>query len=186
MGKRKAIPKGIRFEVFKRDSFRCQYCGRAAPDVILEIDHVVPIAEGGDNDALNLITSCRDCNRGKGKKMLADGSAIDRQRQQLDDLNAIREQTEMLIQWKRELMQMDETKIDAIEDYIESVSGRVLTEHGRQEMRKLLKRFPFQDVYEAAGIAYTRYDISVAFNKIGGICFNWAKKRMEEDAKQTY
>lgn len=38
MAKRKGIPRSIRFEVFKRDMFTCQYCGRKAPDVILEVD----------------------------------------------------------------------------------------------------------------------------------------------------
>lgn len=66
--KRKAISKKLRFEVFKRDSFTCQYCGRKAPDVVLEVDHIKPVAQGGTNTILNLITSCRECNRGKGKK----------------------------------------------------------------------------------------------------------------------
>ena len=75
--KRKSIPKSVRFEVFKRDSFKCQYCGASAPDVILEVDHIVPVAEGGKNDMMNLITSCRDCNRGKGKKRLTDRQTIE-------------------------------------------------------------------------------------------------------------
>lgn len=33
--RRKPISKKIRFEVFKRDGFTCQYCGRMAPDVVL-------------------------------------------------------------------------------------------------------------------------------------------------------
>ena len=37
--KRKSISKKARFEVFKRDSFTCQYCGRTAPDVVLHLDH---------------------------------------------------------------------------------------------------------------------------------------------------
>ena len=67
MAERRPIGKKMRFEVFKRDSFRCQYCGRSAPDVILEVDHMVSIADGGKNTLGNLVTSCRDCNRGKGK-----------------------------------------------------------------------------------------------------------------------
>lgn len=39
-GKRIAISKRVRFDVFKRDSFKCQYCGKSAPDVILEVDHI--------------------------------------------------------------------------------------------------------------------------------------------------
>jgi 5-methylcytosine-specific restriction endonuclease McrA len=63
---RKAIPKKLRFEVFKRDSFTCQYCGKSAPDIILEVDHIHPVSRGGEEDITNLITSCFDCNRGKG------------------------------------------------------------------------------------------------------------------------
>ena len=66
MAKRQPISKKLRFEVFKRDSFTCQYCGLKAPDVILEVDHIKPVKEGGTNDLLNLITSCYICNRGKG------------------------------------------------------------------------------------------------------------------------
>lgn len=54
-----------RFEVFKIDGFTCQYCGRKSPEVILEADHIVPASKGGKEELGNLITSCRDCNRGK-------------------------------------------------------------------------------------------------------------------------
>lgn len=60
------LSKRRRFEVFKRDGFRCMYCGRRPPDVMLECDHVHPRSEGGTDDAGNLTTSCVDCNRGKG------------------------------------------------------------------------------------------------------------------------
>ena len=66
MAERKALSKKLRFEVFKRDKFTCQYCGRMAPDVILEVDHINPVAEGGNNNFNNLVTACQDCNRGKG------------------------------------------------------------------------------------------------------------------------
>jgi 5-methylcytosine-specific restriction endonuclease McrA len=45
MNKRKSISKKIRFEVFKRDSFTCQYCGSKSPDVTLVIDHIMPVAK---------------------------------------------------------------------------------------------------------------------------------------------
>ena len=64
--KRKPISPKIRFEVFKRDHFTCRYCGRTTPQVILEIDHIVPVAEGGTDDTENLVTACYECNRGKG------------------------------------------------------------------------------------------------------------------------
>lgn len=42
---RKPISKKLRFEVFKRDGFRCAYCGKFPPAVILEVDHIEPIME---------------------------------------------------------------------------------------------------------------------------------------------
>ena len=55
----------IRWIVLKRDNFTCQYCGRKAPDVILEVDHVIPKSKNGGNELTNLKTSCYECNHGK-------------------------------------------------------------------------------------------------------------------------
>lgn len=70
MAKRKAVSTKTRFDIFKRDGFVCQYCGTHPPQVILHVDHIVPVAEGGDNDPSNLVTSCDTCNFGKGARSL--------------------------------------------------------------------------------------------------------------------
>lgn len=67
---RQAINPKVRFEVFKRDQHQCRYCGHGPPDVKLEVDHVIPVAEGGRNDIDNLVTACAACNRGKGATSL--------------------------------------------------------------------------------------------------------------------
>jgi len=67
-----AISKKLRFEIFKRDGFQCQYCGMASPNVVLEVDHIIPKNEGGEENFENLTTACFDCNRGKGKNLLED------------------------------------------------------------------------------------------------------------------
>ena len=64
------IGKKVRFTIFKRDCFTCQYCGNTPPRVVLEIDHIIPVVEGGNNKPANLITACFDCNRGKGPTLL--------------------------------------------------------------------------------------------------------------------
>ncbi len=71
MAARKSTGTRTRFEVFKRDNFTCQYCGRTPPAVILHIDHIVPVSKGGGNDQLNLITACFECNLGKSNKPLS-------------------------------------------------------------------------------------------------------------------
>jgi len=53
-----AITKKLRFEIFKRDGFVCKYCGKKPPEIMLEIDHILPKVEGGTDDINNLITSC--------------------------------------------------------------------------------------------------------------------------------
>jgi hypothetical protein len=60
-----AIPKRLRYEILRRDNHACRYCGRAAPDVALTVDHVTPVVLGGTDDPTNLATACTDCNAGK-------------------------------------------------------------------------------------------------------------------------
>ena len=55
----------LRWYILERDNFTCQCCGQAAPNVRLEIDHVVPVSEGGTDDATNLRVTCYACNRGR-------------------------------------------------------------------------------------------------------------------------
>jgi 5-methylcytosine-specific restriction endonuclease McrA len=51
-------------EVFRRDEFTCQYCGRQTPH--LTIDHVIPRHKGGSHTWTNLVAACPPCNRRKG------------------------------------------------------------------------------------------------------------------------
>lgn len=59
------VSKRLRYEILRRDGNTCRYCGRTAPDVPLRIDHVTPVALGGSDDPVNLVTACEDCNSGK-------------------------------------------------------------------------------------------------------------------------
>lgn len=69
-----AVTKRTRFEVLRRDEHTCQYCGAKAPEVILHIDHVMPVALGGDDKPSNLLTACSTCN--SGKTSIAPGSPL--------------------------------------------------------------------------------------------------------------
>ena len=51
-------------EVFRRDNYRCVYCGQRAAQ--LTIDHVIPRHRGGPHSWANLVTACAACNRKKG------------------------------------------------------------------------------------------------------------------------
>ena len=66
-----SVSKSVRFDIFARDAFTCQYCGRRPPEVVLELDHIYPRAKGGGDEVINLITACWDCNRGKSAKIIS-------------------------------------------------------------------------------------------------------------------
>lgn len=61
----------LRWKILERDGFTCRYCGRSAPSVPLEVDHIIPLEDGGTDDETNLATACWPCNHGKaGLKMV--------------------------------------------------------------------------------------------------------------------
>ena len=182
MGKRKAISKKTRFEVFKRDKFTCQYCGRTIPDVVLHIDHIKPVSKGGTNDIMNLITSCSECNLGKGARELSDDSVIKKQQKQLKLLADKNEQLEMMLKWRDELQAYSEKELNAVNQRITNLTNWELSDYGRQKVKRLVKEFTIQVVLDAVDIAFEKYydgtenSWQVAFDKIGGICFNRTRK----------
>lgn len=60
-----AVSKRLRYEILRRDSHTCRYCGASAPNVPLCVDHVTPVTLGGTDTPDNLVTSCEPCNSGK-------------------------------------------------------------------------------------------------------------------------
>lgn len=67
-----ALSVRTRFEVFKRDDFTCRYCGGKSPAVVLQVDHIIAVCNGGTDDPINLVTSCWACNSGKSGVPLAE------------------------------------------------------------------------------------------------------------------
>lgn len=156
--KRKGLSKKVRFEVFKRDSFTCQYCGEKAPEVILNVDHINPVSKGGDNDMMNLITSCESCNSGKRDTPLSDSTAVQKQRAMLDELSERREQLEMMLQWRDGLKRLDEDAVDEAHLAWEShLPGWSLNDSGRKQLQTLLKRVPLIHVLDAIDTAADKY-----------------------------
>lgn len=60
----------VSWKVFKRDFYKCRYCGR--DDVPLTVDHLVRWEEGGPSIEANLLSSCKKCNRIRGDASFAD------------------------------------------------------------------------------------------------------------------
>jgi 5-methylcytosine-specific restriction endonuclease McrA len=69
------IRLGLRYEVLKRDRFRCVLCG-ASPATslgcVLHVDHIMPWSKGGKTVVANLRSLCETCNVGKGALLEGD------------------------------------------------------------------------------------------------------------------
>ena len=65
----RTISDKLRYQVLKRDCFKCCACGASPakdPSVELHIDHIIPWSKGGETSLENLQTLCSRCNLGKG------------------------------------------------------------------------------------------------------------------------
>lgn len=181
-GNQMSLGKKVRFELFKRDKFTCQYCGRTAPDVVLHADHIEPKSKGGSDDLLNLLTSCIDCNLGKSDRRLDDASVITKQKAQLDALQERREQIEMMLDWQKELHNLDDMEVEAAADYWALVASPFyVNDNGKRNLKQWLVRFGLEEVLVAIKKATDQYlileqgkptkeSIELAFSKIPGIC----------------
>lgn len=169
---RKSLSKKVRFEVFKRDNFTCQYCGGKAPQVVLEVDHIEPVSKGGTNDILNLVTSCFDCNRGKSDRKLSDDSVITQQQEQLEEINERRLQLEMMLDWRKELSEIDDELIDFLINEIESVSGVEVLEAGVKKVKSWFKKYDYDILLDSIETSFLQYeDAQKAFNLIPRIAY---------------
>lgn len=73
---REGLTPTQRFSVLERCGFACAYCGRRAPDVELTVDHIIPKSRGGTDDDANLTAACRECNVGKGNRVMVRSGSI--------------------------------------------------------------------------------------------------------------
>ena len=179
--KRQGISKKIRFEVFKRDKFKCQYCGSSAPEVLLQVDHINPVANGGTNEIINLITACFGCNNGKRDKLLSDDTTISKQKDQLEQLKERREQLEMMMNWHEGLKNLQGEIHNKLKEYWEELAvGFSISENGMLNVRKWAKTYSFDEIIKAMDTAAEEYLVfengivtieswGIAFNKIPAI-----------------
>jgi HNH endonuclease len=170
LSNRSAISKKLRFDIFKRDNFACQYCGRHPPMVVLEIDHIVAVAGGGTSNSDNLVTSCFDCNRGKSATPL---SVVPKSLH--DKAMEIAEREAQLLGY-HEIMAAKRDRLERQAwDIVEEFCG---TRETRRDWFQSIKRFVetlgFHEVLDAMEIARSRKPRAdrEAFLYFCGICWN--------------
>lgn len=182
-----AVSKRVRFEVFKRDKFTCQYCAQRPPDVMLEVDHVVPRVEGGTDEMGNLTTACFSCNSGKSGRSLKNvAPALD----ELQVLEAVQEMMERQhqmrgqIQAERTLEAAAAEAFDFLRDrWYEEFPWRPRFDYAR--LRPFFRALEVTEMTEAMDIAISwhvrnRKDATDALNYFVGIMRNMIKAKEEQ------
>ena len=186
-----AVSKRVRFEVFKRDRFACQYCGRRPPDVVLEVDHIIPRVEGGPDDIHNLTTACLPCNRGKAGVPLENvAPALD----EMEIMAGLQEMLERMMELKRSAAvveakrEMEEELIDQVADWWEMEwqwSPRFDAESVRQFIQKGLSMEDLRSAIDATVRKWNRKGadgrrtIASAdlFKYFSGVCWTMLRER---------
>lgn len=150
---------------------------------MLHVDHIHPVAKGGDNDMLNLTTACYDCNGGKSDRLLSDDSAVAKQRTQLDELHERREQMEMMLRWRDAMTDMTGDQIKALQDHFSKTfpGWSIKSDEAVKQLKGFLRKHGLMAVMDAIDIAAERYaksdadgkpiaeTVHDAWSKVGGI-----------------
>lgn len=183
MAKRTAIGPKKRFEIFKRDLFTCQYCGRTPPQVVLEVDHVIPVVDGGTNAEVNLITSCWECNSGKGGNSLEQVTQPIEKR--LEIAKEKKKQVKAFEAWQikeREELERNAGNVGnyfLVSIYGDEYKGRTVDDEKQRSIRRFLKDLSKIDLMEAVDVTARlcrdrsyqdtfRYFCGVCWRKIKG------------------
>ena len=182
-----SISKKLRFEVFKRDGFTCGYCGKTPPEVLLEIDHIIPKAEGGIDDLNNLLTACFNCNRGKSKTALdiLPSNTIEN----LKILKEKQKQTKLYYEVVKQIEEQKELDLQEIGYHFFNYFQKTKKTHNKYifagnwktNIKTFLKIFNKFQIKEAIDIAVMRLssknrcDEQNTFKYMCGILWNWKR-----------
>jgi hypothetical protein len=174
---RKSISKKTRFEVLKRDFFTCQYCSSRPPKVALEIDHILPVSKGGDNDIDNLTTACYDCNRGKSNNELSSIplSLIEKSEMKKIAIKQYKDYQKIIKQEK----QIIEDEINFVEKIFNSVfDNLIFTSNFRISVKFFIQKLGVEEVADAMEISCNRLSKSnLATKYFCGVCWTKIKEK---------
>ena len=186
--RRKGISKRVRFEVFKRDGWACQYCGAQSPAVKLHVDHITPVARGGTNELENLTTACASCNLGKGARELDDDSAIRARSAELEANELARQQLQAMRDWhvtKASLSQEAVGMLCEVWQSYTSLDWHTGSSEARDFLHHLLRKFSFDEVADGMHLAFQKLGAtSQAFFMLGKFCGIARMNKMNPDEAQ--
>ena len=177
MAKRKAISKKVRFEVFKRDSFTCQYCGAHPPQAVLHVDHIVPVAEGGGNEDTNLVTACDNCNLGKAANSLESipASLSSRAAEVAEREAQLRGYSEVMAAMRQRI---DDDCWEVANIFVDQFQLDGIRKDWFQSIRQFVEKIGVHECIRAMELAASRkpYSREQCFRYFCGICWNLVRE----------
>lgn len=180
MSGRKQISTRMRFEIFKRDGFTCQYCGATPPGVVLHVDHIIPVADGGENHPHNLTTACSTCNLGKSDISL---SVIPRSLEEASwDAEERRAQVEAYAAALQEEREAFEDDCWSVAEILKSGASNGYAASNFRSITMFVRRLGKGPVIEAANIAADRWgEGSRRFKYFCGVCWRMVREAEGEE-----
>lgn len=179
MTEKRDVSTRTRFEIFKRDGFRCIYCGATPMQSALHVDHVIALANGGGNEPDNLVTACGDCNLGKS------AVPLDRKRYAQQDPEGLRDHAEQIAEYmklQKEIAEAKSAVVDNLAFHWEKVIG-AMSQDTFNILRGLASEWPYDKLIKAMDITARKmgtpdfkYDVRTATNQgkyFSGILRKW-------------
>jgi hypothetical protein len=156
---------------------------------VLEIDHVIPVVDGGGDNEENLVTACFDCNRGKAAESLTciPSSISDRVEQERERL----EQVKAFNAYGQQLRQEVEEQSRRLGTYWCNATGRdedrdqfTFGDARMRSVMRFLKDLGPHEIQAAMDIALAKKDARAghddgAFRYFCGTCWGMIKERKD-------
>jgi len=153
------MKNSLRFKVFTRDLFTCQYCGRQPPKAILEVDHMVSKFDGGGDEMDNLTTSCFECNRGKSKDSVIKTSLEQKLKSEEKRMKAKITQLQVYLEFLKKKDVFVDQEIELYSNKWTELSGGEchLTKQGKKSLGKFIQKHGAAEVLEAMQIVNKKH-----------------------------
>ena len=192
------VYKRIKFEVFEKDSFKCQVCGAAAPNVTLTL-HRLQNNQQAENwlDPAFLTTFCESCQRKNGSQESANTGNNGHL-----SLNALEErldQLKMLINWRKGMIKIRKRQLASlVEFWQELVPSIFLSEVHKKTLLSCISKYSSDDIKEAMRLAVQEFIVvhqdgsiardsfQMAFANIPEICYRKTKMSKTREAEELY
>lgn len=173
--------KRIKFEVFEKDSFKCQSCGRGAPIVTLQLTRIQE-TQHNDNwlDTAFLSTSCKDCEKKRSDstdKSTRNGFIS------IDELEERLQQLKMLINWRKGMLNIRKQQLAHLVNYWEhKIPSFVISNDQKKYILTYITKYSCEEIRSAMDMAADKFfvqstdgtisnsSILNAFGKVPEIC----------------